>query len=205
MLISLLIWLLAVTVALTLHEAAHAFISDRLGDPTARVSGRLSLNPLNHYDPIGTTMLLVTAIFTGFPIGWAKPVPFDPYNLKNPKRDSLLIALGGPAVNLILAVILSILLHYLLMEISLINVLIVRVITINVWLAIFNLLPIYPLDGSKVLYGLLPTGLAEDYSAVMSRYGTMILLFLIIPFGGSSALTTLISPLINFLLHLLLP
>ena len=113
MLISLLIWLLAVTVALTLHEAAHAFISDRLGDPTARVSGRLSLNPLNHYDPIGTTMLLVTAIFTGFPIGWAKPVPFDPYNLKNPKRDSLLIALGGPAVNLILAVILSILLQLL--------------------------------------------------------------------------------------------
>ena len=210
MLISLIIWLLAVTIALTLHEAAHALVSDRLGDPTARVLGRLSLDPREHWDPIGTTLLFVTAAMAAFgapviPFGWAKPVMFDPYNLANPKRDAALIALGGPAANLLFAILMSVLFRLFLMELPFINLIAVAVISVNISLAIFNLIPINPLDGSKVLYGLLPRDLADDYQTIMSRYGTMILLFLIIPFGGASALTTLISPVINFLLRLLLP
>src|SRR3989339_1137703 len=103
----IIIWILAFVVAITIHEASHAFMADRLGDPTARLSGRLSLNPLVHYDPIGTTLLLVLSILRSLgvpiiPFGWAKPVPVDPYNLKNPKKDSAIISLAGPASNLVI-------------------------------------------------------------------------------------------------------
>lgn len=210
MILSLIIWLFAVTVALTVHEFAHALIADRLGDPTARVHGRLSLNPRDHYDPVGTTMLIVTSVLRALgapviPFGWAKPVMFDPYNLQNAKRDAALIALSGPAMNLATALILSILVRTFFMEIPLINLLSIAVITVNVALAAFNLIPVHPLDGSKVLYGLLPIDLADEYDQIMSRYGTMLLLFLILPFNGTSAITSLISPLIQFFLNLLLP
>ena len=109
----LIAWILAFVVAITVHEAAHAYMSDRLGDPTARLMGRLSLNPIVHYDPVGTTLLLVLVIMRAFgipvmPFGWAKPVMFDPYNLKTPRRDAALISLAGPGANLILATLLSI-------------------------------------------------------------------------------------------------
>src|SRR3989344_5152744 len=106
--ISILFLILAFTVAITVHEASHAWMSDHLGDPTARLSGRLSLNPMAHYDPVGTTLLLVTAILWRFgapvfPFGWAKPVMYDPYNLAKPRRDAALISLAGPGANLVLA------------------------------------------------------------------------------------------------------
>jgi len=210
-LISLFIWLLAVTIAITIHEFSHAFIADRLGDPTARVNDRLSLNPIKHYDPVGTTMLFVTAALRAFgapiiPLGWAKPVPFDPYNLANPRRDAALIALAGPVSNLTLAVILSLALRFFLMEIPLINLLFVAFITLNVALAIFNLIPIHPLDGGKIIMGILPRDLAYEYESIMSRFGFMILLFMILPIsGGSSPIGALISPVISFLIRLLLP
>ena len=210
-LISLIIWLLAVTVALTIHEASHAFMSDRLGDPTARLSGRLSLDPREHWDPVGTTMLFVTAAMAAFgipviPFGWAKPVMFDPYNLENPKRDAALIAIAGPASNFLFAILISLLFRLFLMELPLINLIAVAFITVNVALGIFNLIPINPLDGSKVLYGILPRDLANEFNFIMSRFGTLILILLIVPFGGgASPLTLLISPLINSLLILLLP
>ncbi|RLC32425.1 site-2 protease family protein, partial [Candidatus Woesebacteria bacterium] len=111
--LEIIIWILAFIVAITIHETAHAWMADRLGDPTARLMGRLSLNPLVHYDPIGTTLLLVLVIMRAIgipviPFGWAKPVRFDPYNLKNPRRDSALISFAGPLANLTLAIILGI-------------------------------------------------------------------------------------------------
>ncbi|OGV95561.1 hypothetical protein A2W24_06715 [Microgenomates group bacterium RBG_16_45_19] len=208
-LLSLIIWLGAVAVAIIIHEMAHALASDRLGDPTARLDGRLSFNPIEHYDPVGTTLLIATSVMAAFgapvmPFGWAKPVMFDPYNLKNPKRDAALIAASGPVANLILAVIIAILLRLFFMELPLVNVFIVALITVNVSLAVFNLIPIHPLDGSKILYGLLPPHLAREYDTVMARYGLLILAFLIIPFSGQSAVSALISPIITNLLTLLL-
>lgn len=209
MLLSLIFWLGAVALALTIHEMAHALASDRLGDPTARLSGRISLDPREHYDPVGTTMLILTSVMAAFgapviPFGWAKPVMFDPYNLKNPKRDAALIAAAGPVSNLLFAAIASLLLKFLVLEIPVLNVFAFALISVNVSLAVFNLLPIHPLDGSKVLYGLLPLGLAREYDSVMSRWGTLLLIFLIVPFGGQSAVSLLITPIIQTLLQIFL-
>lgn len=211
MILSFLIWMLAVLIALTIHEAAHAFISDKLGDPTARAMGRLSLNPREHWDPVGTTLLFVTAAMAALgtpiiPFGWAKPVMFDPYNLENPKRDSGLIALAGPASNLIFAVILSLLFRFFLMELPIINIVAYSFITINISLAVFNLIPIPPLDGSKILYALLPMQTADEYQRILSRNGLFILMLLILPiWGGQSAISALLSPIIQSLLNILLP
>lgn len=208
-LFSLAIWLLAVTIAITIHEFAHAAIADRLGDPTARLQDRLSLNPLKHYDRTGTTLLLVTSLLRALgapviPFGWAKPVEYDPYNLRHPRRDAALIALAGPAINLLLAFILAFTLKTFFFELPLINILITAIITVNTALAIFNLVPIHPLDGSKIITWLLPDDLAHEYQIIMHQYGFIILMALIIPWNGTSALSALISPIISFFLNFLL-
>ena len=208
---SLIAWILAFVVAITIHEAAHAWMADKLGDPTARLSGRLSLNPLVHYDPIGTTMLLVLIIMREvlkipvIPFGWAKPVQFDPYNLRNPRRDSALISLAGPLANLTLALTLSLALRILPLPFFL-GSLILPIVVLNVVLAIFNLVPIHPLDGGKIFVGLLPENEANEADLFLKRYGIIILFFLIFPtFGETSPLFRVISPLIDFILKLLLP
>lgn len=209
--VSLLIWLLAITVAITVHEFAHALVADRLGDPTPRAQGRLSLNPINHYDRVGTTMLLVTATMRAlglpiFPFGWAKPVQFDPFNLKNPRRDAAVISIAGPAINLLLALTLSLILRAFNWQFDLGNLLLIPIITLNVALAFFNLVPVHPLDGGKILVGLLPQDMALEAEKVMGQYGTLILLFLIFPIAnGTSPIFLLIGPLINTTLGLLLP
>jgi Zn-dependent protease len=213
LLYTILIFVFAVAVTITIHEAAHAWMADRLGDPTARVKKRLSLNPLVHYDPVGTTILLVTAILTilgrfPFPFGWAKPVPFDPYNLKNPRKDSALISLSGPLSNLIFAILLSIALRLTGGIFSPLNFqnIISFIIVLNVALAVFNLIPIHPLDGGKILVGLLPRTQAREVDLFLNRYGFILLLFLIFPtFGGVSVFSLIISPLLNLILTILIP
>lgn len=213
-LIWILVFLFAIAVSITVHETAHAWVADRLGDPNAKLSGRVSFNPLKHYDRVGTTILLVTSILTilgrfPFPFGWAKPVEIDPYNLKNPRRDMALISLAGPAANLLLAIILSIFLRLFagaFSPVMFVQDIISFVIVLNIAVAIFNLIPIDPLDGGKILVGFLPEREARQVSLFLRRYGLIVLIFLIFPtFGGSSILSLVVSPLIDFIRRLLLP
>ncbi len=197
--LSFLLVAVALVASITIHECAHALVADKLGDPTARIAGRITLNPLAHLDPLGTLAML----FVGF--GWGKPVMFDPYNLKDPKRDSMLIAAAGPISNLLLALLLSLVLHFLSISLtSNLYALISLVVATNVGLAIFNLIPIHPLDGGKILIGLAPDSVAREWNSILSRYGTLILLFLILPINGQSAVSSLLSPVVNAILKVLL-
>jgi len=203
----IIIWLLAFVVAITIHEASHAWVADRLGDPTPRLTKRLSLNPIVHYDPVGTTLLLVLAVLRALgapviPFGWAKPVEIDIFNLKDPRRDSALISLAGPLSNLILALIISIIARIN----PIASTIAVPFIILNVGLAVFNLIPIHPLDGSKVLLGLMPQDKARNLEIFFQRWGMIMLFLIIFPnFGGSSIVSRIISPVIDFFLYILLP
>ena len=199
--LALIYWLLAFGISLSIHEAAHAWMADRLGDPTARLSGRLTLNPLAHIDPFGTLMLLF------FRFGWGKPVPIDPYNLKDPRRDAGLISLSGPAANLILATILAIILRFALNYsiTQLLITLLIPIIALNVSWAIFNLLPIHPLDGGKVLVGFLPQEQSQKVEEILEEYQLIFLMFIIFPFFGNSLVGLIVEPIANFILKILLP
>lgn len=175
-----------------LHEIAHGLIADRLGDPTARLSGRLTLNPIKHIDPFMTILLPLLLIFSGSPVifGGAKPVPIDPFNLKDGKKDIALVALSGPLTNLLLAAVAALLYHGL-NFIPTTNVVTVLfslffqiTVQINIYLAIFNLLPIPPLDGSKVFALLLPDSLSDAYLSIGSFGVLLLFLLLSFPLGG---------------------
>jgi Zn-dependent protease len=188
--------------ALTFHEYAHAYVANRFGDDTAKQNGRLSLNPLRHLDPLGTIMIFLVHF------GWAKPVPVNPYRLKNPKKDMLWISAAGPLSNMALALASGILLRIFIATVetpdqtsfmTLLTYVIFMSLQINLALAIFNILPIAPLDGSKILSGLLPDSFGSMFH-IMERYGPFILLGLII-FGrltGVSILGGLIWPFVKF-------
>lgn len=190
-------WIGALVVAITIHEFAHAWSADRLGDPTPRLQGRLTLNPLAHLDPLGTIMLILVHF------GWGKPVQFDPFNLRHPRRDSAIISLAGPVSNIILATAISILLHF----INFINFtnFLNTLVVLNVVLAVFNLIPIHPLDGFKIVGGILPEENAGSWYE-LERYGVIFLIFLLFPiFGQVAPIAQIISPIISFILSVLLP
>lgn len=193
-----LVWAVGLILAISVHEYAHARAADTLGDPTPRSQGRLTLNPRSHLDPLGTLALL----FLGF--GWGRPVMFDPYNLRNPRRDSALIAIAGPVSNILFALVLSVIMRFL-PDLSLWESVVGILIMMNVTLAIFNLVPVFPLDGEKILGGLLPADLYQEYSVIMRQYGTIILILMLLPIvGGTSPISALISPVISFVAQLLL-
>jgi len=196
--VTLIYWLLAFGLSLSVHEAAHAWMADRLGDPTAKLAGRMTLNPLAHIDPLGTLMLLF------FRFGWGKPVPFDDYNLQNPRRDAGLISLAGPASNLLLAALFA-LAFRLFYPLSSLFYLIVPIIVLNVSWGIFNLLPIHPLDGGKILVGFLPAEPALKVEQILQEYQLIFLLLIIFPFFGNSLISIILDPVINLILGVLLP
>jgi Zn-dependent protease len=194
--------------SLTVHEAAHAITADRLGDPTARLLGRVSLNPAVHVDPIGTLLFPLIALLTNVPVlGWAKPVPVNITRLRGHwKRKFMLIAAAGPVSNVVLAIVASLLLHVVPVAGSLEEAALAplarflyQAVLLNVLLAVFNMVPVPPLDGGNVLAGVLRGPIAETYER-LRPYGFMILYGLM--FTG--ILTMIISPPANFLLDWLL-
>jgi Zn-dependent protease len=156
-------WFLILVVSLSVHEAAHAWTADRLGDPTARLLGRLTLNPLKHIDLIGTVVFPLLAVYSGLPlIGWAKPVPVSMQNLRSPRRDFALVALAGPVSNLLIAAGGAAVVSITAVETSgFAGNLLVFAAQMNVLLAVFNLIPVPPLDGGNVLAGFVPESFAQ--------------------------------------------
>lgn len=172
-----------------LHEVAHGYVADRLGDPTARLMGRLTLNPLKHIDPYLSVILPALLILSGSPIifGGAKPVPVDPFNLKEGRKDMALVSLAGPGTNIALAVIAAVILRaFPFLTGGLVGMFLITVVNYNLLLAIFNLIPIPPLDGSKIFSLVLPEKEARMYMS-LETVGMFILFFLLLfPVGGFS-------------------
>src|SRR5258708_2419719 len=192
-----------------LHEVAHGYVAERLGDPTARLMGRLTLNPIPHIDPIMSIALPLLLLLSGSPVifGGAKPVPVDPYNLKEGRKDIAIVSLAGPLTNVLIAVVAALI--YKLFPFGIANTQIgnilpflTEIVRINLLLEIFNMLPIPPLDGSKVVALVLPEETASRYLSLGS-YGMFIILFLLVfPIGGFS-LQNIISNIYSFALSLL--
>lgn len=202
-----LLFITALVMSIAIHEFSHAFIATKLGDPTAKTMGRLTLNPITHLDLFGTLALLLIGI------GWGKPVPFNPHYLKNPKVGSALISAAGPISNLIIATLISLPYLYFIyfrpdsqafIRVAQIYGYLSIIVTLNAALAIFNLLPVHPLDGFKVLGGFLPQAWYHDWQR-MERYGMIILLLIIIPFGNSSIISRVVFPLSENITQILLP
>lgn len=195
----LLLWLPAVLIALTFHEYAHARAAESLGDSTARYMGRMSLNPLVHLDPLGFILLLVV----GF--GWAKPVPVNPLNFKGDRRRGMmLVAAAGPLMNIFIAFTAALILNLALTQSQMYSnaplvQIMLSIVYINVYLAIFNLIPVPPLDGSKVLAGILRS---DEIIYKLERYGSIILLVLILTNVVGMVLLPLANVLISFLFNI---
>lgn len=199
---TILIWAIPVLFAVTVHEAAHGFIANKLGDRTALLMGRITLNPIKHIDLVGTILVpMIFVLLGGFIFGWAKPVPVNWHNLKNPKRDMALVALAGPGANLLMALlwagITKIFIELSEMGFANGKVIIymgIAGISVNLMLMLLNLIPIPPLDGSRVVSSMLSRDLANKYDE-LERYGFIILIILIF----SGALSTILQPPYNFL------
>jgi len=207
-------WLIPLVFAIVLHEISHGWVANAFGDPTARRLGRLSLNPIRHVDPVGTIVLPLILAVSGAPVfGWAKPVPVVAHRMRNPRFHMVLVALAGPGMNLLLALLAAFALALLVwaapgdgigwqfVYLNLFNFLV-----INVFLAVFNMLPIPPFDGGHVVEGLLPRPLAAHY-AKLNRFGFPLLVFLLVLLPliapGANIVGRVVGPPVQFIIGML--
>ena len=173
-----------------IHEVMHGVAADRLGDPTARYAGRLTLNPIPHLDPIGSVILPILLAFSGSPFffAWAKPVPYNPFNLRPGRFSEAIVAAAGPISNLVIALVTGLIMHLVSLAPE-VNAVLFLIVAVNVMLFLFNLFPIPPLDGSKILASLLPRSLAYGYDAWRAKLeynpflGMGLVLVIIVVFG----------------------
>jgi Zn-dependent protease len=207
---SIIVVAIMLLVGFPVHEFAHALAAYRLGDSTAKLMGRLTLNPIAHFDPLGGILLAVTFIGTSFGFGWAKPTPVNPSNLEGGHRGEAIVAAAGPLSNLILAIAAALPLRYLVanpdlalqipgIALDVLNLFIL----INIVLMIFNLLPIPPLDGSKVLFAFLPPRQAWQWRPMLEQYGFILLLILFFVPPGNSIGGRILFPIITGIYELL--
>ena len=186
--------------SIIIHEIAHGAVANHLGDPTAKHFGRLSFNPIKHLDPIGSVLVPFLLIITGSPflIGWAKPVPVNPFNLRDPKKDMAKIAIAGPAVNFFIAIFFALLIQFLPIPKEFLTIFSI-IIFLNILLAVFNLMPIPPLDGSKILFSFLPSSL-EHVQVWMEQFSMFLFFgFLFLVFTGIIPLFKIIIILFYFI------
>ena len=200
-------WLIPLIIAIVFHEVSHGLVARRLGDPTAAERGRLTFNPIRHVDPFGTVILPLILALSHAPIfGWAKPVPVNYRRLRHPRRDMVLVALAGPGMNLLLAIVGALVLAATLSFSSNPDSLgttflagnALNFVLINLFLAVFNLLPIPPFDGGHVVQGLLPPPLAKNFARI-GRYSLLVLvvLLLVLPAIGINVVGHVVSPLVD--------
>jgi Zn-dependent protease len=210
------VWLIPLVIAIVFHEVAHGLVARRLGDPTAEAKGRLSLNPIRHIDPIGTVVLPMVLAISHAPVfGWAKPVPVNWRRLRNPRRDMVLVALAGPGMNLLLALVgTAILAATLAMSggartgaAAFVTANAFNFLLINIFLAVFNLLPVPPFDGGHVVEGLLPRPLATSFRKI-GRYSLVVLMILLLVLPALSpkadVVGRLVSPIVGGIARLFL-
>jgi Zn-dependent protease len=199
-------WLVPLIIAIVFHEVAHGLVARRLGDPTAAAMGRLTLNPLKHIDPFGTVILPMALAVAHAPVfGWAKPVPVIKERLRNPRRDMVLVALAGPGMNLLLALVGTMVLGVTMAMsdgqptgmLDLVAQNAVNFLLINIFLAVFNLIPLPPFDGGHVVEGLLPPSLARRF-ATLGRFALPVLIFLLL-------ILPMLSPRANVVARLVSP
>ena len=197
------VMLVPALLAIMLHEVSHGFVAERFGDPTARLLGRLNLNPFKHLDPVGSIAVFV------FGFGWAKPVPVNPSNFRRPRKDMVWVALAGPLTNLMLALFSAVLLRLLawfepassgdgsllLQMLTPLNMMVAFSLYINVLLAVFNLLPVPPLDGGRILMGFVP----DFYAALLSRLEPFGLILIVLLVFFTNLWSTVLAPIVHFL------
>ncbi len=177
--------ILAFVLCITVHEFAHAITADRLGDPTPRRQGRISLNPIDHLDPLGTLMVILMVVTGARGIGWGKAVQVNPANFRHPRRDMMLVAAAGPFSNLLFALALAVATRTFAPHMTpSLREFLIFMVYMNIGLMFFNLIPIAPLDGSKILVGLLPAETAYRYELTMFRFGPILLLLLVFVVPG---------------------